>query len=114
MWTFGGGCIFSVVAAQAGLVMLGLCSTQPLPSPPNATRQAHLVQQAQTGQVCELPAHRGAALALTWCVWSQVPWLASLPVLTWLGWPAATAWGWKINTSLGYVGQVTPASGRPH
>ena len=41
----------------------------------------------------------------------QVPWLASLPVLTWLGWPAATAWGWKVNTSLGYVGQVTPASG---
>ena len=36
----------------------------------------------------------------------QVPWLASLPVLTWLGWPAATAWGWRIKTSLGYVGQV--------
>ncbi|KAK9840796.1 hypothetical protein WJX81_005265 [Elliptochloris bilobata] len=50
MWTFGGGCIFSIVAAQ-------------------------------------------------------VPWLASLPVLTWLGWPTATAWGWKVNTSLGYVGQ---------
>ncbi len=39
---------------------------------------------------------------------AQVPWLASLPVLTWLGWPSASAWGWKLNTSLGYVGQVNP------
>ena len=36
------------------------------------------------------------------------PALKALPVLTWLGFPAATAWGWVLAPALGYVGQVPP------
>ena len=36
-------------------------------------------------------------------------WLRSFPLLTWVGLPAATAWGWVLSPSLGYVGQGGPA-----
>lgn len=29
----------------------------------------------------------------------------SFPIFTWLGLPAATAWGWEVSPSMGYVGQ---------
>ncbi|KAK9800344.1 hypothetical protein WJX73_006522 [Symbiochloris irregularis] len=32
-------------------------------------------------------------------------WLRSFPIFTWVGLPAATAWGWVLSPSLGYVGQ---------
>lgn len=32
-------------------------------------------------------------------------WLRSFPVLSWLGFPAATAWGWELAPSMGYIGQ---------
>jgi OPT oligopeptide transporter protein len=35
----------------------------------------------------------------------QVPWLLSFPVLSWLGLGSATAWGWELTLSTGYVGQ---------
>ncbi len=38
------------------------------------------------------------------------PALKALPVLTWLGFPAATAWGWVLAPALGYVGQVARPS----
>lgn len=34
-----------------------------------------------------------------------LPAIKSFPVFTWLGWPAATAWGWEVAPSMGYVGQ---------
>ena len=34
-----------------------------------------------------------------------MPILKNLPVMTWLGWPAATAYFWSLQPSLSYVGQ---------
>jgi len=31
--------------------------------------------------------------------------LASFPVFSWLGWKAASAWGWVLYPSPGYIGQ---------
>eukprot|EP00884_Botryococcus_braunii_P006444 jgi/Botrbrau1/15800/Bobra.4_1s0150.2 len=36
---------------------------------------------------------------------SQVSWLKTFPVFTWVGWSAATAWGWDLTPSTGYIGQ---------
>ncbi|KAK9902795.1 hypothetical protein WJX75_006292 [Coccomyxa subellipsoidea] len=36
---------------------------------------------------------------------AQLPWLRSFPVLSWAGLPAATAWGWELAPSMGYIGQ---------
>ena len=38
---------------------------------------------------------------------SQVPGLSRFPVFTWIGLSSATAWGWELAPSLGYVGQVS-------
>ncbi len=35
----------------------------------------------------------------------QVAALKSFPVLSWLGLPAATAWGWEVAPAMGYIGQ---------
>ena len=35
----------------------------------------------------------------------QWPVLSSFPVFTWVGLPSASAWGWQLSPSLGYVGQ---------
>ena len=35
------------------------------------------------------------------------PPLQHFPVLTWLHWPTATAWGWELAPSFGYIGQVS-------
>ena len=37
---------------------------------------------------------------------AQLPWRRSFPVLSWAGLPAATAWGWELAPSMGYIGQV--------
>ncbi len=31
--------------------------------------------------------------------------LKTFPVFSWVGLPGATAWGWELSPSLGYVGQ---------
>ncbi|EIE19928.1 OPT superfamily oligopeptide transporter [Coccomyxa subellipsoidea C-169] len=36
---------------------------------------------------------------------SQLPWLRSFPILSWVGLPAATAWGWEVAPAMGYMGQ---------
>lgn len=36
---------------------------------------------------------------------AAVPALKSFPVFTWAGLPAATAWGWEVAPSAGYIGQ---------
>lgn len=36
---------------------------------------------------------------------AALPGLRSFPVLSWLGWPGATAWGWELAPSAGYIGQ---------
>ena len=38
---------------------------------------------------------------------ARLSWLRSFPLLSWLGLPAATAWGWELAPSMGYIGQVT-------
>lgn len=37
---------------------------------------------------------------------AHLPHLATFPVFSWVGLPAATAWGWELAPALGYVGQV--------
>ena len=45
---------------------------------------------------------------------AAVPRLHSFPVLSWVGLPAATAWGWQLTPSTGYIGQACrPASPVP-
>lgn len=51
-----------------------------------------------------------AAAALYTVGSSQLLWLKSFPVLTWLGLPAATRWGWELSPSMGYIGQVEKPS----
>ena len=46
-----------------------------------------------------------AAAAAYTLVASQWPALKSFPVFSWVGLPAATAWGWELAPSMGYIGQ---------
>jgi uncharacterized oligopeptide transporter (OPT) family protein len=34
-----------------------------------------------------------------------VPIFRHLRIFSWVGWSAATAWGWELTMSMGYVGQ---------
>ena len=46
-----------------------------------------------------------AAAAAYTLLASQVPALKSFPIFSWVGLPAATAWGWELAPSMGYIGQ---------
>jgi hypothetical protein len=39
------------------------------------------------------------------CKLLQVSWLKTFPVFSWVGWAAATQWGWDLTPSTGYIGQ---------
>ena len=47
----------------------------------------------------------GSGLNLTEPCLGQVPALRSFSVFSWVGLRAATAWGWELAPSMGYVGQ---------
>ncbi|BDA51281.1 Putative oligopeptide transporter YGL114W [Coccomyxa sp. Obi] len=36
---------------------------------------------------------------------ARLSWLRSFPLLSWIGLPAATAWGWEVAPAMGYIGQ---------
>ena len=76
---------------------------------PNSSNGAH---RPPTAEAAAMEAHEWRVLFCSFCLSAAytlaghfLPILKNLPVMTWLGYPVATAWFWSLQPSLSYVGQ---------
>ena len=79
---------------------------------PKSPRSSNGVNATNREEVAAMEAHEWRVLFGSFCLSATytlashfLPILKNLPVMTWLGYPLATAWFWSLQPSLSYVGQ---------
>jgi uncharacterized oligopeptide transporter (OPT) family protein len=80
---------------------------------PKSPRSSNGMNHATSNrEVAAMEAHEWRVLFGSFCLSAAytltshfLPILKNLPVMTWLGYPVATAWFWSLQPSLSYVGQ---------